>query len=161
MKILVTGAAGYIGSVLVPTLLKEGHQVVVLDNFMYNQTSLLDCCHDKKLTVVRGDTRDKALVTKLLKDVDTILPLACLTGAPLCAKDPLGAQSIIFDAIQMILDLRSKNQMVIFPTTNSGYGVGQKGRHCTETTPLKPISIYGKLKVQAEEAIFRPVTVLP
>lgn len=153
MKILVTGGAGYIGSVLVPSLLNEGHEVVVLDNFMYNQTSLLDCCYDKKLTVVRGDTRDKALVTKLLKDADAIFPLACLTGAPLCAKDPAGAQTILFDAIQMILDLRSKKQIVIFPTTNSGYGVGQKGKFCTEETPLKPISLYGQLKVKAEEAI--------
>ena len=153
MKILVTGAAGYIGSVLVPTLLKEGHAVVALDNFMYNQTSLLDCCHDDKLTVVRGDTRDKALIQRLLKDVDAIFPLACLTGAPLCAQDPVGAQSILLDAIQMILSTRSKNQMVIFPTTNSGYGVGEKGKHCTETTPLRPISLYGKLKVEAENAI--------
>ncbi len=155
MKILVTGAAGYIGSVLVPTLLKEGHQVIALDNFMYNQSSLLDCCYDKKLTVIRGDTRDKTLMTKLLKDADAIFPLACLTGAPLCAKDPVGAQTILFDAVKMILDLRSKSQMVIFPTTNSGYGVGQKGKHCTETTPLNPISIYGKLKVQAEQAILQ------
>ncbi len=153
MKILVTGGAGYIGSVLVPTLLKEKHQVVVLDNFMYNQVSLLDCCYDPHLTIIRGDTRDKPLVTRLLKDCDAIFPLACLTGAPLCAKDPVGAQTILFDAVKMILDLKSKNQMVIFPTTNSGYGVGEKGKHCTENTPLRPISIYGQLKVQAEEAI--------
>lgn len=153
MKILVTGGAGYLGSVLVPALLKEKFQVVVLDNFMYNQTSLLDCCHDSHLTIVRGDTRDKALMTKLLKDVDTIFPLACLTGAPLCAQDPDGAETILLDAIKMILRLRGKDQKVIFPTTNSGYGVGQKGKFCTEETPLKPISLYGKLKVQAEEDI--------
>ncbi len=153
MKILVTGGAGYLGAVLVPTLLKKNHQVVVLDNFMYNQTSLLDCCYDPNLTIVRGDTRDKPLVTKLIKDVDAIFPLACLTGAPLCAKDPLGAQTILFDAVEMILKLRGKNQTVIFPTTNSGYGVGQKGKFCTEETPLNPISLYGKLKVQAEDAI--------
>lgn len=153
MKILVTGAAGYIGSVLVPALLKEDHQVTALDNFMYNQTSLLDCCHDKNLIIERGDARDKELVAKLLKGTDAVFPLACLTGAPLCSKDPLGAETIIFDAVKLILDLRSKNQIVIFPTTNSGYGVGQKGKHCTEETPLNPISLYGKLKVQAEKAI--------
>ncbi len=153
MKILVTGAAGYLGSVLVPTLLKEKHEVIALDNFMYNQSSLLDCCHDEKLTIIRGDTRDKALMTKLIKDADAIFPLACLTGAPLCAKDPVGAQTIVVDAIKMILELRSKKQMIIYPTTNSGYGVGQKGKFCTESTPLNPISIYGKVKVQAENML--------
>ena len=153
MKILITGGAGYLGSVMAPWFLGEGHDVAVLDNFMYNQSSLLDCCHNPKLTIVRGDTRDKALMAKLLKDADAVFPLACLTGAPLCAKDPVGAQSILFDGVKMILDLKSKSQMVIFPTTNSGYGIGEKGKFCTEETPLRPISLYGKLKVQAEEAI--------
>ncbi len=153
MKILVTGAAGYIGAVLTPTLLKAGHQVVALDNFMYNQTSLLDCCHDKNLTIVRGDTRDKELMKKLLKDAEAIFPLACLTGAPLCAKDPVGAQTILLDAVNMILELRGKEQKIIFPTTNSGYGIGEKGKHCTEDTPLRPVSLYGRLKVDAEKAI--------
>lgn len=153
MKILVTGGAGYIGSVLVPRLLGEGYEVVVLDNFMYNQSSLLDVCHNEKLTIVKGDTRDKSLMTKLMKDVDAIFPLACLTGAPLCAKDPVGAQTILLDAVNMILAMKSKDQRIIFPTTNSGYGVGEKGKHCTEETPLRPISLYGKLKVDAENAI--------
>ncbi|MCK5580166.1 MAG: NAD(P)-dependent oxidoreductase [Candidatus Omnitrophica bacterium] len=153
MKILVTGAAGYIGSVLVPKLLSEGHEVVALDNFMYNQPTLLDCCHDPKLQIVRGDVRDKALVERLMKDADAIFPLACLTGAPLCAQDPLAAESIALGAVKMILDLRGKGQKVIFPTTNSGYGVGQEGKHCTEETPLNPISLYGKFKTQAEAAI--------
>jgi nucleoside-diphosphate-sugar epimerase len=153
MKILVTGAAGYIGSVLTPTLLKAGHQVVAVDNFMYNQTSLLDCCIDENLTIVRGDVRNKSLMEKLVKDADAIFPLACLTGAPLCAQDPVGAQTILFDAIDMMLKMTSKNQIIIFPTTNSGYGVGEKGKFCDENTPLRPISLYGKLKVQAEEAI--------
>ncbi len=153
MKILVTGAAGYIGSVLTPTLLKEGHEVIALDNFMYGQSSLLDCCYHEKLTIVRGDTRDKPLVARLMKGADAIFPLACLTGAPLCAKDPAGAKAVLLDAIQMILGMRGKGQRVIFPTTNSGYGVGEKGKHCTEETPLRPVSLYGKLKVEAENAI--------
>jgi len=153
MKILVTGGAGYIGAVLVPRLLSEGHEVVALDNFMYNQSSLLDVCYHDQLTIIRGDTRDKNLMTRLMKDADAIFPLACLTGAPLCAKEPMAAQAILLDAVKMILELRSKDQMVIFPTTNSGYGVGEKGKHCTETTPLRPISLYGKLKVDAENAI--------
>lgn len=153
MKILVTGAAGYIGSVLVPRLLQEGHAVVALDNFMYHQTSLLDVCYHPKLTIIRGDTRNEKLIGEQLKTVDAIFPLACLTGAPLCAQDPAGAQTILLDAVTMILRLRSKNQVVIFPTTNSGYGIGEKGKHCTEETPLRPVSLYGKLKVEAEKAI--------
>ena len=153
MNILVTGGAGYLGSVMVPKLLNEGHKVTVLDNFMYNQNSLLDCCHNKDLTIVRGDTRDKGLLENLLKQTDAIFPLACLTGAPLCKKEPEAAKAILLDAVKTILDLKSKDQMVIFPTTNSGYGVGEKGIHCTEETPLRPVSLYGKLKVDAENAI--------
>lgn len=155
MNILVTGAAGYLGSVIVPTLLKEKHKVIALDNFMYNQTSLLDCCYDSNLVLVRGDARDKSLVEKLMKDADAIFPLACLTGAPLCAKEPEAAQSVVLDAVRIVLKARSKNQAIIYPTTNSGYGVGEKGKFCTEQTPLRPISLYGKLKVQAEEEILQ------
>lgn len=153
MKILVTGGAGYLGSVMVPRLIDKGHDVVVLDNFMYGQTPLLDLCHHAKFTVVRGDARDKNLVARLMKDADAVFPLACLTGAPLCAKDPVGAQTIIFDAVKMMADMSSQDQRIIFPTTNSGYGVGEKGKFCTEETPLRPISLYGKLKVDAEKAV--------
>ncbi len=153
MKILVTGAAGYIGSIMVPALLGKGHEVIALDNFMYNQSSLLDCCHDTKLTIIRGDARDKATMTAAVKQADVIFPLACLVGAPLCAKDPVGARSTNLEAIKMLLELRSPGQKIIFPTTNSGYGVGQEGIYCTEETPLNPISLYGVLKVDAEKAI--------
>ncbi len=153
MKILITGGAGYLGSVMVSELLKVGYEVVVLDNFMYNQSSLLDCCYDKKLSIIRGDTRDKQLLERLLKDVDAIFPLACLTGAPLCAKEPHAAEDIILGAVRMILQLRSKSQIIIYPTTNSGYGIGEKDKYCTEQTPLRPISLYGRLKVKTEEEI--------
>lgn len=152
-KILVTGGAGYIGSILVPHLLQRGYQVIVIDNFMYQQTPLLDCCHDRNLTIIRGDARDRDLISGQLKKVDVILPLACLTGAPLCSKDPIGAKTTNFDAVEMILDLRSKDQILIFPTTNSGYGIGEKRIYCTEESPLKPISLYGKLKVEIEKLI--------
>lgn len=153
MKILVTGAAGYIGSVLVSELLKNGYQVTALDNFMYKQLSFLDCCYDKRLTIIRGDVRDKNLVSKCLKDADAVFPLACFTGAPLCQKYPLEARAVIVDAVKMILDLRSKSQSIIYPNTNSGYGIGQEDNLCTEETPLRPISFYGKLKVEAEKIL--------
>ncbi len=153
MRILVTGGAGYLGSVLVPTLLAEGHEVTVIDNFMYGQTSLLDYCHNPQLSVIRGDVRDRALVAAQMKRADVIFPLACLTGAPLCDRDPLEAKSVNLDAIRLLLELRSRTQRLIFPTTNSGYGIGQEGIHCTEETPLRPISIYGRLKVEAEQAV--------
>ena len=153
MKILVTGGAGYIGSVLVPELLKEGHQVTVLDNLMFNQSTLLDCCYNKDLNIVRGDARCRETLLPLLKEADVIIPLACLTGAPLCNKDPLGARTVIVDAVKLILDNKSPSQMVLYPTTNSGYGIGEKGKFCTEESPLNPISLYGKLKCEAERII--------
>jgi len=152
-KILVTGAAGYIGSILVPELLRHGYEVIAIDNFMYNQTALLDCCSNPHLTIIRGDARDKNLISKCLKDVKMIIPLACLTGGPVCDKDPFSAKATNLEAIKMILKLRHKNQGIIFPTTNSGYGIGKKSTFCDENSPLKPISLYGKLKVEAEGAI--------
>ena len=118
-RILVTGAAGYIGSTMVPRLLCEGHHVLAVDNFMYRQTTLLDCCNNPNFDVVRGDCRDRELIGECLKGVDVIVPLACLTGAPLCKADPVGARTIIRDAVRDIIELRSKDLRIIFPTTNS------------------------------------------
>jgi nucleoside-diphosphate-sugar epimerase len=153
MKILVTGGAGYLGSVIVPTALRAGHEVIVVDTFMYNQTSLLDCCIDPKLTIIRGDACDEELITKLVGEVDAIFPLACLTGAPLCDKEPEQAQKVVIDALRIILKAKTDKHMIIYPTTNSGYGVGEPGKFCTEETPLRPVSLYGKIKVQAEEEV--------
>jgi len=153
MKILITGAAGYIGSVLTPSLLKIGHEVIALDNFMYNQTSLLDCCHNKKFHLIKGDVRDNKLISKLIQGVDFIIPLACIVGVPACDKDPIAAKTINLDSIKTLLKLRNKNQGIIFPNTNSGYGIGKKDIYCNENSPLKPISFYGRLKVGAEKEI--------
>ncbi len=151
--VLVTGGAGYLGSILVPTLLARGCAVTAVDNFLYGQTSLLDCCAYENFTVVRGDVRDERLMLPLLKKTDVVMPLACLVGAPLCAQKPIEARSINLDAILMLLKNASKAQRFISPTTNSGYGVGQAGVFCTEETPMNPISLYGVLKVELEQAL--------
>ncbi|MDD2708936.1 MAG: NAD(P)-dependent oxidoreductase [Verrucomicrobiae bacterium] len=151
MKILVTGGAGYIGAILTPALLREGHEVTVLDNFMYQQTSLLDCCAEERLTVVRGDVRDERLLGELAGKADVLLPLACLTGAPLCQRDPMAARAVNHDAVKFMAERKSRDQRLIFPCTNSGYGIGQEGIHCDEETPMRPISLYGRLKVDIEK----------
>ena len=150
MKILVTGGAGYIGSILVPQLLQKGHSVTVIDNFIYGQTSLLDCCYHPEFEMIRGDVRNEQLLRKEMSRVDAIIPLACLTGAPLCDRDPVGAQQINHDAVQFLAKHKSREQLLIFPCTNSGYGVGQDEIYCNETTPMRPISLYGKLKVELD-----------
>ncbi|MBI2033746.1 MAG: NAD(P)-dependent oxidoreductase [Candidatus Liptonbacteria bacterium] len=153
-KILVTGAAGYIGSILTPELLRAGHEVAAIDNFMYGQTSLLDVCNFKTLTVIRGDARDDKLIAEHLKGKDFIFPLACIVGAPACDKDPVAARTVNLEALRMILRLRDKSQKVIFPNTNSGYGRMAEGvAFCDETSALDPVSLYGKLKVQAEREL--------
>ncbi len=153
MKILVTGGAGYLGSTMVPILVKGGHEVVVLDNFMYRQDHVVNVWPKKGVTAIHGDARDKVIVKKLMAKADAVFPLACLTGAPLCDQKPKEAEEIVIDALRLILKLRSPAQMIIYPTTNSGYGVGEKGKFCNEKTPLRPVSLYGKLKVQAEKEL--------
>lgn len=155
MKILITGGAGYIGSVLTPTLLALDHEVTVLDNFLFRQNSLLDCCQYAGFHVVRGDCRDEALVQPLVAKADLIIPLAALVGAPMCNQDKVAAQTTNFDAVAMLCRLASKSQWIIMPVTNSGYGIGEKDKYCTEDTPLRPISLYGVTKVKAEELILQ------
>jgi nucleoside-diphosphate-sugar epimerase len=151
LHFLVTGGAGYIGSVFVPLLLQRGYAVTVVDNFQFGQPSLLDCCHYEHLKIVRGDVRDEKLMLPLLAKADVIVPLACLVGAPLCAQRPMEARSINLDAITMLIDHSSKQQRFLSPTTNSGYGIGEAGIECTEETPLRPVSLYGVLKVELEK----------
>lgn len=152
-RILITGGAGYIGSVLSKTLLDDGYAVTVLDNFSYEQNSLLDCCVYENFSVIRGDVRDKETLCAAMKNQDFIIHLAALVGAPICNANQIGAITTNLEASKLILSLRSKEQKILFPCTNSGYGIGEKGKFCTEESPLKPLTLYGKTKVEAEKAI--------
>ena len=153
MKFLVTGGAGYIGSILVPTILEQGHSVTVLDTFAEGTPQLAACCRYPGFETVRGDARDPQILDALVKTADVIIPLAALVGAPLCKQDPIAATTINRDAVIALVQRTSPDQMLIYPTTNSGYGVGEKDKFCTEETPLRPISLYGRTKVEAEEAV--------
>jgi len=148
--VLVTGGAGYLGSVLCEHLLAAGHRVTVLDSFMFGQTPLFHLCANPRFEIVRGDARDEATVKRLLKSADVVIPLAALVGAPLCDRDPIAAESVNRDAVQVVNRARSKQQLIVYPTTNSGYGTKSGAQFCTEETPLEPISLYGRSKVEAE-----------
>jgi len=155
MRVLITGGAGYIGSVLTPTLLALGHEVTVLDNFLFRQSSLLDCCQYPHFQIVRGDCRDEAVMKPLVAKADLIVPLAALVGAPMCNQDTVAAQTTNLDAVNLICRLAGKGQWIVMPITNSGYGIGEKDKHCTEDTPMRPISLYGVTKVKAEDVVLQ------
>jgi nucleoside-diphosphate-sugar epimerase len=152
-RVLITGGAGYLGSILSETLLARGYAVTVLDNLMWGHAALLHLCAHPDFEFVRGDARDESTLRGLLATSDVIVPLAALVGAPLCDRDPWAARSTNVDAIRSLLGLRSPSQLVVYPTTNSGYGTKSGAIHCTEDTPLEPISLYGATKVEAEKAV--------
>jgi nucleoside-diphosphate-sugar epimerase len=152
-QILVTGGAGYLGSIMIPELLSEGHHVTVIDNFMYGQSSLNHVCYHPNFKIIKGDIRIENTMLPLLKKADIIIPLAAYVGAPLCSKDPIGATSVNHDAIIMMLKNISKDQKVLMPTTNSAYGSGDKNHFCTENSPLNPISQYAIEKVKIEKVL--------
>lgn len=154
-NILVTGGAGYLGSTMVPALLEQGHRVTVVDNLMYGQASLNHVCWHPNFEVVRGDIRVERTLSPLLAKADVVIPLAALVGAPLCDRDPVGAQTTNHDAILMMLKLLSKEQRVLMPTTNSAYGSGDENNFCTEESPLRPISTYAIDKVEIEKALMQ------
>lgn len=151
-KVLVTGGAGYIGSILVPELLKQGYAVTVVDALIHGQHSLLECCADKNFEFVKGDICDRSLMDELVDGFDVIIPLAAIVGAPACKANPPLTRLVNLDAQLWLVERTSTSQLVIFPTTNSGYGIGEKDAYCTEESPLRPISEYGRAKVAVEEA---------
>jgi len=150
-KIIVIGGAGYIGSILVPALLNQGYKVTVLDSLIFNQPSLLDCCADSNFEFIQGDICDHDLVNALFPEFEIVIPLAAIVGAPACRRNPSLTRLVNYDAHMNIVKNVSADQKVLFPTTNSGYGIGEKDSYCTEKTPLRPISEYGKMKVEIEK----------
>lgn len=152
-NVLITGGAGYLGSVLTEHLLDKGYRVTIIDNLLYGEQNLFHLCANTDLDFVYGDARDEAEVRKLVSSADVIIPLAAIVGAPACDRDPLMATSVNLDAIRMINRLRSPSQLVIYPTTNSGYGTRSGDVFCTEETPLEPISLYGQTKSDAEALV--------
>ena len=153
MKIVVTGGAGYIGSVLVSDLLNSGHKVTVIDNLIYNQTSISHLIGNKNLEFVFKDIRNISDVKNYYLQADVVIPLAAIVGAPACAKDPLLATSTNKDAIIEMLKMLSASQQVIMPTTNSAYGSGDGLTYCNENSELNPLSLYAKDKVEIEKIV--------
>lgn len=151
-NILITGGAGYLGSVMTPALLDAGHRVTVLDNFMFAQNSLAQLCANDRFDVVRGDARDMKIVAPLAAKADIVIPLAAIVGAPMCDRDQIAATTTNLEAVRDLAKALSPAQRILMPITNSGYGIGEAGKECTEDSPLKPISLYGRTKVEAERA---------
>ena len=154
-SIFITGGAGYLGSIIVPYLLKQGYKVTVLDSLIFNQASLLECCENPNFDFIQGDICDYNLVNDLLAEFDIVIPLAAIVGAPACKRNPSLTRLVNYDAHMNIVNNVSADQKVLFPTTNSGYGIGEKDIFCTEETPLRPISEYGRTKVEVEKAFLK------
>lgn len=152
-KILVTGGAGYIGSILIPKLLEDGNEVTVVDNFMYRQTSLVEHVKKDNFNLVIDDVRNLSNMKKYYANADVIIPLAAIVGAPACNKDPIIATAINKNSIKEMLLNLSSDQIVIMPTTNSAYGLGAKDNYCDEKSPLNPLSLYAKDKVEIEKIL--------
>jgi nucleoside-diphosphate-sugar epimerase len=156
LRLLITGGAGYVGSVLTPTCLEDGYRVTVVDNLMYGQsTSLAACCANPRFEFLRGDVRDISFITPLLKDNDVIIPLAALVGAPLCSRRHNDAVTTNQHAVQWLATAASKDQLILYPNSNSGYGKMPPGSNAPldEDSPLNPLSVYAQTKQRAEEYV--------
>jgi nucleoside-diphosphate-sugar epimerase len=152
-RVLVTGGAGYVGSILCEHLLAAGHAVTVLDNLVHRVPSLLHLAAAPGFEFVVGDARDERILAKLIPRADVLIPLAAVVGAPACDAEPDLATSLNLGAVKSLDRLRSREQLVVYPTTNSGYGTKSGDTFCTEETPLEPISLYGRTKTDAEKLL--------
>ena len=151
----ITGGAGYIGSRLIEFLFAKDKKfkITVLDNLQYTGSSIIQFCSNKNFSFIRGDVSDPKIIKNLLLSHDVIIPLAAIVGAPACDLNPSSAKSTNLDAIKLLVENISSSQKLIYPTTNSGYGIGDLDGYCTEETPLNPISLYGTTKSDAEKII--------
>lgn len=154
-RVLITGGAGYIGSVLTAYLLEKGFHVTALDNLSFRQTSLLPCFNSSDFRFIQADACNEKIIREEVAKADIIIPLAAIVGAPACDRSPILAEKINVDAISLIIQSIRPDQKIIYPNTNSGYGIGTKNAFCTEETPLNPISLYGKLKVESERNLLK------
>tara|TARA_Y100001936_G_C16006807_1_gene631230 strand:+ start:471 stop:1406 length:936 start_codon:yes stop_codon:yes gene_type:complete len=154
-KILITGGGGYVGSMLTTILVNLGHHVSVIDLMKYDKGSLNHLYYHKNFKLIQKDIRDKKIMKKLIRQNEYIIPLAALVGAPLCDKNKKEAVSINYDSIKSLVSLSTKKNKIIFLTTNSGYGVGEKNKFCDENSPLRPISLYGRTKCDAEKEVMK------
>ena len=152
-KILITGGAGYIGSMLATKLVNFGNKVTVIDILEYDTRSLNHLYLNKNFTFYKKDIRDKKFLKSIVKKFDFVIPLAGLVGAPLCEKRKKDAKQINFQAVKDLVSFLSKKQKIIFTNSNSGYGIGSKEKFCDENSPLNPISLYGRTKVDAEKVV--------
>jgi nucleoside-diphosphate-sugar epimerase len=154
-RILVTGGLGYLGSIMCEHLLDAGYAVTALDNLMYGsgQQGLYHLCANPAFDFIKGDVRDEAVMRPALKNAGAIVHLAGIVGAAACDRDPILATSVNLESVKLLDRLRSPNQLVIYPNTNSGYGATSGASYCTEETPLEPISLYGRTKVDAESVL--------
>ncbi len=155
LNILITGGAGYLGSMITTKLVEDGHNVTVIDILEFNKTSLAHLFIKHNFKFIEGDVRDKNLISRELINKNIIIPLAALVGAPLCEKYPKQTIDINFNCIKFILSKIKPSQKIIYPNTNSGYGIGEKNKYCDEKSPLNPISLYGRTKVESEKIILK------
>jgi len=158
--VLMTGGAGYLGSVLCEHLLDAGYTVTAVDSLLYNQHTLFQFCANPAFDFTRGDVRDERIMAPLIRKADVIIPLAAIVGGPACDRDPWLAESVNLGAIQLLNRLRSVDQQVVYPNTNSGYGTKSGDVYCTEESPLDPITLYGRTKVEAEQELLASPNVI-